>query len=50
MRERYYMENIKEIVEYIKRKYDCEQVVIINYQYNDTDNGDYYEVEFYLIF
>jgi len=50
MKKRYYEDSIKNVAEEIRREYDCEQVIIVSYEYMETDNGDYYEVEFYLIF
>ena len=50
MEKRYYEDSIKNVAEEIRRGYGCEQVVIVNYEYVETDNGGYYEVEFYLIF
>ena len=50
MKKRYYEDSIKNVAEEIRSEYDCEQVIIVSYEYMETDNGDYYEVEFYLIF
>lgn len=50
MRNIYYEDSIENVAEEIKREYRCEQIVIVSYEYMETDNGDYYEVEFYLIF
>ena len=50
MKDRYYTRNLSEAIEQIKKEYGCKDVVVVSDVYYETDNGDYLELEFYVVF